>query len=69
MVRAARPRQSRREFPARNKPLGPRIARPQAHTPGALRRQVLRRSAGKKTAGTPVGLAPPCWLARLLSNR
>lgn len=67
MVRAARPRQTRREFPARNKPAGPRATRP--HAPGALRRQVLRRAAGKKTAGTPDGLAPPCWLARLLSNQ
>ncbi len=69
MVRAARPRQTRQEAPARSRPMGSRVAKPQAHTPGALRRQVLRRGTGKRPAGTPDGLAPPRWLARLLSNR
>jgi hypothetical protein len=69
MMRAARPRQTRRELAARGGTLGSRVARPQAHTPGALRREGLRRSSGKRSAGTPDGLAPPRWLARLLSNR
>jgi hypothetical protein len=67
MVRSARPRQTRREVPARNKPTGPRAVRP--HAPGAVRRRVLRRAWGKLTASTADGLAPPCWLARLLSNQ
>lgn len=66
MVRAARFREGRRQVPARNASTGPRAVRP--HAPGALRRRVLRSASEKGTAGTTDGLAPPCWLARLVST-
>lgn len=56
MVRAARPRRTRRDVSAPG--LGQQGPRQQAHTPGALRRRD-RQAGGPRE---PRSLAPPCWL-------
>lgn len=60
MLRAARQRGTRLEAgPVPPEPCG---ARPQAHTPGALRRRVLRSTAQGGLPRPLEKLAPPRWV-------